>query len=81
MEVADVRADGTAGGSDYAVASVSVTFGPGETRKVVTVRVAGDTAGEADETFFIDFQSLDVVAGVRGRGTVLNDDGTGGRGK
>jgi len=59
-------------GSDYTAANGSVTFQPGVTRMTVTITVQADRVKEADETFFIDFTSL--FGGVRGRGTILNDD-------
>jgi hypothetical protein len=48
-------ADGTAlAGSDYAAASGSLTFAPGQTNKTVSVTVSGDRVGELDEYFFIN---------------------------
>ena len=45
-------AAGTAqAGSDYAAASGTVTFAPGEQVKTVEIRVIGDRGTEADETF------------------------------
>ena len=69
-------ANGSADGSDYTAASGSLTFQPGKTRKTITITVKTDRLRESDETFFIDFTSLtpDVLGGVRGRGTILNDD-------
>jgi len=65
--------DGTAqAGSDYKATSGWLVFAPGQTTATVTVDVYGDRAKELDETFFIDFTSL--FGGVRGRGTILNDD-------
>jgi hypothetical protein len=66
-------ADGTAlAGTDYAAASGSVTFAPGETSKTVTVAVTGDRTYEPDETF-----ALRATLGsttVSGTGTIVNDD-------
>ena len=65
--------DGTAqAGSDYKATSGWLVFAPGQTTATVTVDVYGDRTREVDETFFIDFTSL--FGGVRGRGTILNDD-------
>jgi hypothetical protein len=71
--------DGTAttGDGDYAAASGTLTFAPGETSKTVTVAVTGDSKREADEYFYLDLfgnsgNSLLVVG--RGVGTILNDD-------
>jgi len=50
---------------------------PGETKKTVTVTVLGDTALEANETFFVNL-SLGVGATItdaQGVGTILNNDG------
>ncbi|VTR96211.1 na-ca exchanger integrin-beta4 : Na-Ca exchanger/integrin-beta4 OS=Trichodesmium erythraeum (strain IMS101) GN=Tery_1772 PE=4 SV=1: Calx-beta: Calx-beta: Calx-beta: Calx-beta: Calx-beta: Calx-beta: PKD: PKD: HemolysinCabind: HemolysinCabind [Gemmata massiliana] len=69
-------ADGTAAaGTDYAPASGTVTFAPGELVKTVTVAVTGDTAAETDETFFLDLSgdAADIGDG-RGQATIINDD-------
>jgi len=62
--------------SDYAPASGTVTFLPGETSKTVNVAVNGDTAFEGNETFFVSLSnavncSLGTISGVA---TILNDD-------
>jgi hypothetical protein len=73
-------ADGTAqGGSDYDPQNSSVTFGPGETTKTITVQAKGDTADEPDETFFVNLNSVvnstaDIADG-QGKATIINDDG------
>jgi probable HAF family extracellular repeat protein len=41
-------------GSDYQVASGTLTFAPGETSKTVTVLVNGDRLAEANETFVVN---------------------------
>ena len=54
-----------------------VTFAPGETSKVVTVSVAGDTAVEPDEGYGVTLSGLSagLVAGVASAaGTIQNDD-------
>ena len=72
-------ADGTAtaASNDYVATSGTLTFAPGETSKLVTVVVNGDTVSENDETFSVLLSSPTHVAlGVgAGLGTVLNDDG------
>jgi peptide/nickel transport system substrate-binding protein len=68
--------DGTAGGSDYAGASGTLTFAPGELTKTVDVRVEGDTADEADETFVVRLSNAGKGTIVRstGTGTIIDDD-------
>ncbi len=66
-----------AAGSDYvAVAATTVSFAVGETSKTVSVTVNGDTAVEANETFYV---SLSAPVGATlgdwyGYGTISNDD-------
>ena len=43
-----------AAGVDYISDSGSLTFGPLETTKTITVKVCGDTAVESDEAFFVN---------------------------
>jgi Calx-beta domain len=63
-------------GSDYANASGSLIFAPGETTKTITVLVNGDTVAEADETFVINLSGSRnaVIADAQGLGTIVNDD-------
>jgi hypothetical protein len=75
-------ADGTAtAGSDYEATQGTLTFLPGQTVATFGARVFGDTLREGDETFFIDFTSLTEGINAPGRttGTIVNDDGKGGR--
>jgi hypothetical protein len=52
VSVTYATADGTANApSDYAAASGSLTFNPGETSKTISVAVVADLAIEQDETF------------------------------
>jgi hypothetical protein len=70
-------ADGTAtAGQDYAAASGTLTFAPGETTKTIVVTVTGDTAFEADETFTVTLTNPTgaLLGTAVGTGTVLNDD-------
>ena len=63
-------------GSDFAVASGTVTFPPDEMVRTITVNLAGDLTFEADETLSIDL-SLPVNATVNDGhavGTITNDD-------
>jgi hypothetical protein len=70
-------ADGTAvAGSDYAAASETVTFAPGETSKTVTVNVVGDTVAEFDETLALTMANPTggTLGTATATGTILNDD-------
>jgi hypothetical protein len=64
-------------GTDYtAVSLTTLTFSPGQTSKTVRVQVKGDTAAEANETFFVNLSSAvnATIAAAQGQGTILNDD-------
>ncbi len=64
--------------SDYvALPPTTLTFAPGETQKIVTVAVNGDSVSEANETFFINLATAvnATIADNQGVGRVLNDDG------
>jgi hypothetical protein len=71
-------ANGTASaGSDYAAASGSISFAPGETQKTLAIQVIGDSLIEADETFSVLLSAPSagvVIADRQGDGTILNDD-------
>jgi Metallo-peptidase family M12B Reprolysin-like/Calx-beta domain len=63
--------------SDYAIASGTLTFAPGETSHNVTVAVVGDTNIEADETFFVNLSNLSgggTIGDAQGQATIINDD-------
>jgi hypothetical protein len=70
-------ADGTGtAGSDYVAASGTLTFNPGETTKVISITLNGDTLFEADETFTIRLgmpTGADIAKGI-GTVTITNDD-------
>ncbi|MFT5326217.1 MAG: disulfide oxidoreductase YuzD, partial [Planctomycetaceae bacterium] len=71
-------ADGTASAAarDYSSVDGLLTFQPGESLKQVVVNVAGDSAVETDEFFFVNLSNAvgaDLVAN-QGRGTIENDD-------
>ena len=73
--------DGTAttADADYAGATGSVTFNPGETSATFTVQANGDTKYEGDETFEITLTNpVDATLAnptpPQATGTVLNDD-------
>ena len=63
---------------DYQGASGYVTFLPGETTKIVQIKVYGDTTVEADETFKLRmaYPTNAVLALDYVTGTILNDDNT-----
>ena len=74
--------DGTAtvAGSDYtAVSPQTLTFAPNQASKMVTVKVTGDTAPEADEDFRVllsDPVNASIADGS-GTGAIADDDYTG----
>jgi Calx-beta domain len=79
VSVAYSTADGTAkAGSDYAQATGTVTFAPGEASKTIAVSVVGDTAIEPDETLTAAISSPVNATIARGTatGTIKNDDTT-----
>lgn len=71
-------ADGTAtAGDDYVGASLTAqTIPAGATSYAFTVTIDGDTATEADETFFVNVSNVAGanVADAQGTGTIVNDD-------
>jgi hypothetical protein len=69
-------ADGTAtADSDYTATGGTLTFAPGETGKVVTVSVNGDSTYEPDETLTLNVDPVNTVGGPQSAtGTIVNDD-------
>lgn len=70
-------ADGTAGaGSDYTAASGTVTIAAGKTTTILNVAIAGDTAVELNETFFVNLSNPvnAVIGDGQAVGTITNDD-------
>ncbi|HEX6718748.1 MAG TPA: Calx-beta domain-containing protein, partial [Pyrinomonadaceae bacterium] len=70
-------AAGTAtAGVDYQSASGTLIFSPGDTTKNLSINVFGDTANEADETFFFNISNAvnATIVDAQGVGTILNDD-------
>ncbi len=70
-------ADGTAAQpTDYASASGSLTFTPGQTSQTITVTVNGDTTPEGNETFFVNLSGATnaTISDSQGVGTITNDD-------
>jgi cellulase/cellobiase CelA1 len=68
---------GTADGSDFVPVSGTLTFAPGEMKKTVTVKVAGDARQEANETFQLSLSSPSgaTLAKTSAMATIVNDDG------
>jgi subtilisin-like proprotein convertase family protein len=71
-------ANGTAvAPGDYAPATGTLVFSPGETTKTFTVDVAGDTLEESAETFFINLTSPSsgaLIGDGQGVGNILDND-------
>jgi hypothetical protein len=69
-------------GSDYAAASGTLTFAPGEASKQITVLVNGDTQAEDIEVFFVDLANASggVIGDAEGLGRIFNDEPGGGGG-
>jgi hypothetical protein len=77
VTVSFATANGTATSpGDYAAATASRTFTPGQVSQTVTVSVVGDTAFEPNETFFVNLSAPTgaTIADGQGVGTILNDD-------
>lgn len=80
VKVDFATANGTAtAGSDYQSQSGTLTFAPGDLSKTITVLVNGDTANEANETFFVNLSNAQnsTIGDNQGLGTILNDDAPG----
>jgi hypothetical protein len=63
---------------DYtALASATVTFGPGETSKTVSVTVNGDTLREGNETFRLNLSGAKnaTLADTSATATIIDDEG------
>ncbi|UPY36285.1 Calx-beta domain-containing protein [Sediminicoccus sp. KRV36] len=77
VSVGYATANGTAmAGTDYTARSGTLSFAAGETTKLVTVAVAGDTAIEANETMRLTLANASgaTIGTGTGTGTILNDD-------
>ncbi len=64
---------------DYVTNAGVVTFTPGQTSQTVTIVVNGDTAFEANETFFVNLTTPanGIIIKAQGTGTITNDDSVG----
>lgn len=82
VTVSWTTADGTAGASaesaDYIAAMGTLSFAPGQTSKIITIQVKGDTTVEPDETYKINLNrpAYALIADGTGVGTIRNDDAT-----
>ena len=71
--------DGTAkAGLDYVAQTGTVTFAPGETSRVINIKVTGDTIIEGNDTLKINLTGATggKIADRLGIGTIVNDDAT-----
>jgi hypothetical protein len=77
MSLRPVNGTATTGNNDYVAKTGTLTFAPGETTKIITIEVKGDSKREATETFYLDLFGLSsnaLFTKNRGIGTILNDD-------
>ena len=80
VSVAYATANGTAtAGPDYTAASGTLSFSPGQTAKIVTVKANGDSQPEGNESFALNLSNpVNVtIADGQGQGTILDDDAAG----
>jgi hypothetical protein len=68
--------DGALAGSDYEAISGTLAFAPGETVKLLTVNVYGDTTEEPDERFGVELSNFDPIdkSPTASYTTITNDD-------
>ena len=57
--------------------SGTVYFAPGETSKIITITIKGDTKKEKDETFYVRLSGAvgATITDSQGVGTIVNNDG------
>lgn len=71
-------ANGTANaGSDYAATAGTLSFAANQNTATVSVPIYGDTAYEADETFFLNLSGATngaTITRAQAKGTITNDD-------
>lgn len=62
--------------SDYSATNGTLTFGPNETTKTISVPIIGNTTAEPNETFFVNLSNPTnaSIQDGQGLGTILNDD-------
>ena len=77
MSVGYSTADNTAtAGADYTATSGTLTFGPSDSTKTITVQVKGDTRDEDDETFNVNLSNAvgGQITDSQGIATIQDDD-------
>jgi Ca2+-binding RTX toxin-like protein len=76
VDYATIDGSATTADNDYLSATGKLVFEPGETIKLITVDVTGDSAGEADEGLAVQLSNpLNALIDVSDAyGTILNDD-------
>jgi Calx-beta domain len=76
VDFATADSDASAG-SDYASANGTLTFGPGDTEKLITVMVNGDETLEWTESFRVNLSNVNgaLLPTSSAWGTIVNDDG------
>ena len=80
ITVAYATSNGTAtAGEDYLPTDPTggtLTFGPADTSKTISVLVNGDSQNEPDETFFVNLSNPAnaTLSDAQGKGTINNDD-------
>ena len=79
MNFATADGTATASGNDYFAASGTVVFAPGQNAAPIAILVRGDTAKEANETFFVNLVAAanGTISDSQGVGTIGNDDSAG----
>ena len=77
VDYATQEGSATTADSDYAAASGSLSFDPGQTSKTVTVKANGDAKHEPDESFSLRLSNPvhATISDDTGAGTIQNDDG------
>jgi chitinase len=76
VKVATANGTAKAHNDYFALPSTTLVFGPGETVKVVTVFVKGETIHESNETFLFELSSPvgATLADSEAIATIINDD-------
>jgi hypothetical protein len=66
----------TTANNDYVAANGTLTFAPGETSKLITVSINGDTTIEANENFYVNLSGATnaLLADPQGVGIIASDD-------
>ena len=72
----ETLADSATAGTDYTIASDTITFTPGSDSETITISITGDTIDEDDETFFVNLsnETNATLADSQGEATIVDDD-------